>query len=1326
MPNQPFSADSFTSFGDLLKYLRRRERLTQLELSIAVGYSEAQISRLEKNLRLPDLAAVQALFVPALHLAEEAELRTRLLTLAQSARQEDAPLAGIAPYKGLLFFEEADADLFFGREALTARLAERVIALAMDSATRFLAVVGASGSGKSSLVRAGLAVTLKDQGWATCVFTPTAQPLQMLERQRNLLHSADHAETVPSQPTLILVDQFEETFTLCPDEAERVAFIEQLLTLATPLGNHHEEQGATPPQPSPNEGGCRDFVDEEPVPPPGWGRLGGGVVVITLRADFYAHCAQYPLLRQAVAAQQEYIGQMTTAELRCAIEEPAKRAGWEFEPGLVDLLLHDIGAHDGGAPEPGALPLLSHALLATWERRRGRALTLHGYQAAGGVRSAIAETAESVFTDQLDAPQQALARDLFLRLTELGEGTEDTRRRALLSELVRQAGEATQLRGVLNTLADARLITLNEDSAEVAHEALIREWQRLADWLTQDRDGLRLHRHLTEATREWEALRRDGGALYRGARLAQAQEWAAANATHLNEAERTFLAAAVEQEHHEALAHEAQHQRELAAAQKLADEQAQRAAEQSRATQQLRRRAYGLSGAFVLVAILAAIAFFLGRQATANANSAEDARQVALAREVAASAINNLATDPERSILLALQAVKLSTAGGKPVLVEAEGALHRAVQAARSLATLRGSGTSLWSVAVNHDGTRLATIGLDGAATVWDLATKVGELSRTNQVLLTLPTQVTANVNGTGAVFTPDGKQLLTISGDNSATLWELATGKALFTLKGHRGLVTSVAISPDGKVLASAGEDKMVILWDAATGAAIKTLEHDGAILVLAFSPDGNRLFAGSDETGIAMAWEIASGQELFRFSGQGDVIGVDSIAASPDGLFLATGEFDTTVKLWDAATGKLLLTLFGHSSQVVSVAFRPDGKTLASASEDGTIKLWDALTGREMLTLVGHTSGVLGVAFSADGNRLYSASRDGTVRIWDLSASAGRDGLNLVGHSDRLYGVAYRPDGAQLATWSFDGTVKVWDAIDGKALLTLNHEKTPSPGHVAYSPDGKRLAFDSGNTVQIVDAVNGNGLLTLAPFDSDAVDVVFAPDGLRMAAATFAGLVRIYNSSDGQLLLEFTENTTGLQQIAFSLDGKHLASALDEGVSLSDATTGKQLLLFTGHGKGVRTSGVAFSPDGEWVASTGNDASIQVWDAETGAVIFKLTGHTGPAFGVAFGGPLGADGRSLASSSVDHTIKVWQLPAVGEPVADPLTLYGHTGAVYRVAFSPDGSQLASAGRNLIGRIYRLRLAELVADAESRVTRTLTSEECQKFLHVDECPSEP
>jgi transcriptional regulator with XRE-family HTH domain len=350
---------TFTTFGDLLKYLRRRERLTQLELSIKVGYSEAQISRLEKNQRLPELTTLKALFFPSLHLEEQPQLAARFLELAQSARQDDAPVAGMAPYKGLLYFDEVDHELFFGREALTARLVSHVLDLSKDASTRFLAVVGASGSGKSSLVRAGLAVALRRAGWEVLALTPTANPLRMLEA------NLDAQRTNGAERILILVDQFEEVFTLCRDEMERIAFIEKLLSAAQDRSKKTS-------------------------------------VVIALRADFYSHCAQYPLLRQAVAAEQEYIGQMSAQELRRAIEEPAKRGGWQLEPGLVDVLLNDIGAQGASEPEFGALPLLSHVLLATWERRRGSTFTLDGYHASGGVRGAIAETVESVFTDLLN------------------------------------------------------------------------------------------------------------------------------------------------------------------------------------------------------------------------------------------------------------------------------------------------------------------------------------------------------------------------------------------------------------------------------------------------------------------------------------------------------------------------------------------------------------------------------------------------------------------------------------------------------------------------------------------------------------------------------------------------------------------------------------------------------------------------------------------------------------------------------------------------------------------------------------------------------------
>ncbi|MGD2147909.1 MAG: BTAD domain-containing putative transcriptional regulator, partial [Anaerolineae bacterium] len=461
------------------------------------------------------------------------------------------PVPGKPPFKGLAFFGVADADLFFGREALTARLVQGVhSASSGERGGRFLAVVGTSGSGKSSLVRAGLVAALQrgvplvdgtappegSQQWPVVVVTPTPNPLESLAvaltqgaesvtaaatlmddlaRDARSLHLYARRMLSPHQSghrLLLVVDQFEELFTQCRDPAQRRAFIDNLLTAA----------GA--PSPSPGEG---------------WG-AGPTIVVITLRADFYHHCAQFENLRQALENRQIYIGPMTAEELRRAIGQPALAGGWDFEPGLADLLLRDVGE------EPGALPLLSHALLETWKRRRGRTLTLDGYTDAGGVHGAIARTAEAVY-QRLDEHQQAIARAIFLRLTAVGEGSSDggptlyTRRRAALEELFPSPDDTSAVETVLKTLADARLITTERETVQVAHEALIREWPTLRAWLEESRSDIRMQRLLAVAAEQWEGSGREPSYLLRGTRLAQFEGWEGETALALTQGERGYL-----------------------------------------------------------------------------------------------------------------------------------------------------------------------------------------------------------------------------------------------------------------------------------------------------------------------------------------------------------------------------------------------------------------------------------------------------------------------------------------------------------------------------------------------------------------------------------------------------------------------------------------------------------------------------------------------------------------------------------------------------------------------------------------------------------------
>jgi len=1284
--------ERFTSFGDLLKFLRRRSGLTQRELSIAVGYSHAQISRLELNQRLPDLATITARFVPVLDLEDEPEVAARLLELAATMPREATPAPGPAPFKGLQFFDEADADLFFGREELTARLMDR---LRGSPPLRFLAVVGASGSGKSSIVRAGLVPALRRRPpfshWQIHSFTPTARPLEALAaslnprtasiaatatlmddlaRDRRTVHLVASrllsvGKTAPSpsrhripQGLLLVIDQFEELFTLCRDEAERQAFIDNLMTAAAEPG------GAT-------------------------------FVVLALRADFYSHCAPYAALRDALASQQEYIGPMSASELRRAMEEPAKRGNWELEPGLVEVLLQDVGADGSHPPEPGALPLLSHALLVTWHRRRGRRLTVSGYLASGGVRGAIAETADGVFQDELDAKQQAIARNIFLRLTQLSEDEEtpDTRRRTTFEELISRPEDATVVREVLTKLADERLIITENEVAEVAHEALIREWPMLRRWLEEDREGLRLHRHLTLAAEAWERQGRDRGELYRGARLAQSTAWAEMHSGDLSPLELAFLDASRELAGREEAEREAQRQRELEAAQALAETQ-------RRAAAQLRRRALYLSGAFILALLMAGVALFQGERARQSAAIAQGERRVAYGRELAAAALSNLPIDPERSILLALQAISTTRDVNGTLLPEAEEALHRSILASQVRLTLTGHKTRVLTAAFSPNGKRLATIGNDGMTIVWD--------GTTGQELLRLPgtTKPGDAFSAQRLAYNPDG-QRLAVADDNLVKIYDAASGDLILTLSGHSAEVWAVAFSPDGKRLASGAADASVRIWDAATGTSLLVLTgHKDAIEGLAFSPDGKWLATGSDDLTLKI-WDTATGELLRDLSDYTTL--VDSASFSPDGTRLAVTSGDG-LQVWDATTvtGQVMLTI---QESVGAVTFSPDGKRLAAAS-GSTAKLWDARTGRELLTLAGHTGWVIDVAFSPDGNRLATTSFDGTVKVWSLTP--GEESVTLSGQGLR---VAFSPDGFVLATDGMDGSATLWDAVTGERRLTLAGHSQQVLG-VAFSPDGKRLATASfDQTAKVWDTASGQPLLTLTGHQIGIRDIAYSPDGTKIATGGFDNTARIWDAATGQQLLNITGHDGLVLGVAFSPDGTRLAtSSSDTTAKIWDVKTGALLFTLAGHTEPIPD--IAFSPDGSRLATGSGDGTAKIWDATTGAQLLTLTGHSSEIQSVAFS----PDGRLIATGSGDNTAKVWDV-ATG---AELHTLPGSQGGVTGVAFSPQdgGAHLAVASTDGIVRVFLLREDDLLALARTRLTRTLTLAECQKFLHVAQCPA--
>jgi len=1278
--------DQFTTFGDLLKYLRRRAGLTQRELSIAVGYSDAQISRLEQNERLPDLATLTARFIPALYAEDQPEVAGRLLELAAAVRREDAPAAGLPPYKGLYYFDEADAEWFFGREELTETLVNHVNT-GLNSNQRFLAVVGASGSGKSSVVRAGLIPALRWQqsssGWPVYVMTPTAHPLDILAaslrgdamrgislrksvdefvRQPQALSSAFKkiTEDTGAEHALLVVDQFEELFTLCRSEAEQAAFVENLLTAAL--------------QPA-----------------------GVAIVIIVLRADFYAHCARFDLLRQALSKHQEYIGPMTTTELRRAIEEPAQRGHWELEQGLVELLLHDVGADLGHFPEPGALPLLSHALLATWQRRRAHKLTLSGYTASGGIRGAIAETAEAVFHDQLEPEQRIIARQIFLRLTELGDDTTttDTRRRVSFEELAPRLEDREPVHKVLMTLADARLITTDQDAAEVAHEALIREWPTLRNWIDENREGLRLHRHLTEAAQEWESLGRDPGGLYRGARLAQALEWFNSHRDDLNILETSFLETSRALANQEAAEREAQRQRELESARKLAENERDRAEEQTRSNRRLKQRAVYLVIAFAIVGALALVASVLGQRAT-------QAERLSFSRELAAASVNNLQVDPERSVLLALQALdEVDT-------LEARNSLHRAIPELHMLLNIPAYSGGVPGVAYSPDGRWIASMGAQQEVKLWEASS--GELLRT---------YIGADEFSSSVVFSPDGKTLAaafvtqvilwdTTSGEKIATL----SGQSVGTTIGYNLGVGQISFSPDGKYLATANMDGKPTIWD--LGTYRKAMSLVAEMLPpkgIDFSPDGRFLATGGDE-GIVRVWDANQGTELLTLN-LGGII--HRVSYSPDGIYLAAASEDGSIKVWDAVTGEIVSTPTRQSG-MYDLVFLADGR-LATAGQDGTTRIWDSLSGQQLLVLAGPTSTVISVAGSPDGERIATGAYDGSLRIWD--AAPGRELFTIQEHGDIVWDVEYSPDGKRIVSVSMDGTIKFWDADSSQLLMTLVKGSNPTDGltSLAFSPDGEQIAtggFDG--TITLWDSHSGNKLITLSGQNSLVFDLAFSPDGTRLASVAWDGTAKVWDLLTGKEITTFSGHGVNafVSGVTFSANGKHVFTGADDKfVRIWDAVTGQELGVISGEGKEIY--GVVLSPDGNLLAVSNQDGVITLWDANSLNKIRTLVGHSGLVNRLTFS----KDGTRLASASFDRLAKVWDV-STGEELA---SLYGNTGNVFGVSFSPDGNRLATAGADGTVRTYILRLDDLVALARSRVTRLLTEEECRTFLHMDSCP---
>ncbi|GAB1543689.1 hypothetical protein NUACC21_63650 [Scytonema sp. NUACC21] len=1145
-----------------------------------------------------------------------------------------------SPYQGLSAFRQENADFFFGREKFIASLVQAA------NSNPLVAVIGASGSGKSSVVFAGLIPRLQAAGNVEIIsFRPGKNPFDALavafskyyqQGQAEVLGETansiaepecdvkrQHNETVlcnliknfvnfSQHHHLVLVaDQFEELYTLTPED-ERYSFLDALLLAV------------------------RNAV--------------AFTLVLTLRADFLGIVLDYQPMGKAL---QQYTPLLLTPlnreELRDAIEKPAFKMKVELEQGLTSKLIHDVGNH------PGRLPMLEFALTQLWSKQRNWYLTHKAYEEIGGLEKALAQHADEALKNLTEQDKQQAER-VFIQLVRPGEGTEDTKCVATRNEVGKENW------GLVKRLADERLVvtgwheTEEIETVEIVHEALIREWGTLRKWVNANRQFRTWQERLRGALQQWE-MSNDEGALLRGAPLAEAEGWLQLRWSDIGSSELAFIQLSLELRDKTQQEEKERTQREL--------EQAIKA----RKAAQMRNRVALISS--ITLSGLAVFAFL-------QWSGAQQQSIVALNQASESSLLSNKQLE---ALVAAVQAGKqLKNAIFEPNAALKQTAivtLQQAVYRVQERNRLIGHESYINIATFSPDGEIIVSGSNDNTIKLW---------SRDGKLVKTLRN----HTNGVSSIsFSRDGNIFASGSYDSTIKLWS-RDGQLLKDFpKEHTERINTISFSPDGQMIASGSHDDTIKLWSR-DGQLIKTLSgHGKNIRSVSFSPDGQMIASMSADETIKL-WS-REGQLLRTFSEckhpnkcelARDDIG--SVSFSPDNKTIVSGGYGGTVKLW-SREGRLLKTLDGHSSSVTGVSFSPDGKTIASTSHDRTIKLWSR-DGQELKTLHGHTGLVSSVSFSRDGKTLASASWDVTIRLWNPD---GQPSKTLSEHQKPVRSVSFSPDGKIIASASNDKTIRLWSQ-DGQPIKTLSgHSKNIRS--VSFSPDGKIIASGSNDKTIKLWSRDGQLLKTLSGHRGNVSSVSFSPDGKMIASGSKDKTIKLW-SREGQLLKTLSGHEDSVQSISFSPDGKMIASGSKDKTIKLWSREGQLLKTLPeknfpgGHISDVMN--VSFSPDGTTIASASQDSTVKLWSLDSQKPQKTLTGHGTIVSSVSFS----PDGKILASGSDDENIKLWSRE--GQELK---TLTDHRDDVKSVSFSPDGKTLASASKDNTVILWNLNLDDLL-----------------------------
>ena len=1219
------------------------------------------------------------------------------------------------PYPGLRPFAAHESLIFFGREVHTNRLLEIL------QREHLLTIIGASGSGKSSLVRAGLLPALAagwlgtGSDWRMAVMRPGGRPMRNLAHAllsheafgRELYRVESEAQAVSSTAAalppdslefavgrveaelrrgplglihltedvrrigrksdpfnvLVLVDQFEELFTYASTNSDGADDSEAFVELLLSSRSHRE---------------ARIYV------------------AVTMRTDFLGNCVRFLNLPEAINRTQYLTPRLNRAELAQAIVGPARVFGGDVEPTLVEELVNSVSG------EEDELPVLQHVLGRMWELapttdEGARDVTWELYGDVGGASQALSRHADTIFA-ALSGREQALTEGLFRCITEGRNGQfggQGVRRPQTLDQIADAIGgswpEFVPVVGRfasegVHFLSPMELQPTPATIVDLSHEALIRQWSRLRAWATDE----------AERANEYQRWRRraldhaSGGELLTGADLARAIDWREGN-NYLRDGPLRWRPNAPWARRYASGTHEAQEsdvdaefQRVLGFisssenAERRRVEAARAAAERERQLE--RERLEALKRAAEAEARVERERADAAARQTAEAERhakhslelarlAEDRATEALARQIATEALQYLGEDPERGQLLAVLAYRTAQ------LPATEVVLRQAFVRGQALRrVLRGHAGRVQRSSFSPDGRRVVSASWDATAKVWDTDTGELAISLAGDAGPVLTAAVSA-----------DGRRILTGGHDSSARLWDARTGQLQTLLRGHSSALLDAAFSADGTIALTASKDATARIWDTETGDLVRTLaieerpQHKASVVCGEFSANGTRILTASFD-GTARLWDPRSGKLTAIL--RGHEAAISRAALSHDGSQVVTASEDHTARIYDARTGKHLATLLGHGGPLTDAAFSADKTRVVTGSRDGTARLWDPTTGKELAVLRGHGEAVLSVVFSDDGTKLATASEDETARIWDPATG---ELLNvLAGHTEAVSHVAFSPGSETIVTTSWDSTARLWDASSARLLTKLD-------GHAgevtcaAFSPYGGSVVTggDDGS-LRVWDTVSGRLINQLAGHGKRVSRALFSPKGHFILSASHDGTACLWARQTGEAVAKLVGHSHAVLDAAFSPDGTLVLTTSQDNSARLWTETGEALVVLGGT-KHVRPAGSfvasAFSQDGSKIVTAGSDGRAYLWDALTGELSAELAGHRDSVLHAQFS----PDGTAVLTASDDGTARIWRTRD-GEALC---LLQGHRSSVMWASFSRSGSAVVTASRDQTARLW-------------------------------------